>query len=278
MPAAPNFLSKAKNFIRHKIVKSKALQLSDNQSLGLLKNLHINQPAFVIGNGPSLNVKDLELIKQSGAITIGSNKIFLIFNETEWRPDYYTVADWCVIENNLEKIKTLNLFKLFPTEFIDLFAQTPNLTINGKNVFFKQIVPQRKKGELYYSIFTEDLRNNVFVGETITNFNIQLANHLGCNPIYTVGLDGTYTIPKEQTQNKFGGTILISEGETNHFHKDYRNKGETWSMPNTKAHEVEYSLCVKKLQEKGKILLNASRKTAVKSIPKIDFDSLFPKK
>ena len=162
--------------------------LSDGRVLGWLAGSFAGRRCFVVGNGPSLTVADLDRIACSGDISIASNKIFLAFADTQWRPTIYTVADWCVAENNVREIRELNLLKMFPQELRSYLG--PEYTQAGRAVFFRQIVPPPVPDEAYVSYFTDDIRQGVFVGETITNLNIQIAAFLGCREIYLIGVDG----------------------------------------------------------------------------------------
>ena len=72
-----------------------------------LKNIHKGRRGFVIGNGPSLKLGDLDRLQNE--ITIASNKIYLAFNETNWRPSYFTVCDalvWKKIKGKVHKFIT----------------------------------------------------------------------------------------------------------------------------------------------------------------------------
>ena len=68
-----------------------------------LKDIHKGKRGFVIGNGPSLKIEDLDNLNNE--ITIASNKIYLAFEEKQkWRPKFYTVADpilWPKIKNKI---------------------------------------------------------------------------------------------------------------------------------------------------------------------------------
>lgn len=48
--------------------------------------------AFVIGNGPSLVVKDLELLKDENTFAV--NAIHLLYNQTDWRPKTVVWIDY----------------------------------------------------------------------------------------------------------------------------------------------------------------------------------------
>lgn len=258
-------------YIKSKIALSKKLNLSSENRISLLRNSFKNKRCFVIGNGPSLKIDDLDRLSERGDVTIASNKIYLAFNETRWRPSIYTVADWCVAENNRDKIRSLDLYKLFPTELKPLLGSSKL----GTTVFYKQYVPAHCSDEEYKSYFFHNLSEGAFVGETVTNLNIQIAAHLGCNPIYLIGVDGRYTVPQETTDHQHYGKVVVATGESNHFSADYRSPGETWSIPRISCHERNYEKCFTELAKRNVALANASRNSAIESLPKVDFDSLF---
>ena len=51
------------------------------------KNKHIGKRVFLIGNGPSLNKTNLDLL--ANEYTIAMNRIPLLYKNTIWRPTYY---------------------------------------------------------------------------------------------------------------------------------------------------------------------------------------------
>ena len=51
------------------------------------KDIHKGKRCFIIGNGPSLQMSDLEILYKNKEICFGVNRIFLGFKDTEWRPD-----------------------------------------------------------------------------------------------------------------------------------------------------------------------------------------------
>ena len=71
------------------------------------KNFYDGQRCFIIGNGPSLTIKDLEKLKAFGEISIASNSIYNLFPSTDWRPTIYTVHDFQVIKKTREKISAV---------------------------------------------------------------------------------------------------------------------------------------------------------------------------
>ena len=80
---------------------------SQNLKTKALKNIHKGKRAFILGNGPSLEIEDLDKLKNE--ITFASNKIYLAFDQTDWRPTYYCVEDLIVAQNNSDIISKLEL-------------------------------------------------------------------------------------------------------------------------------------------------------------------------
>ena len=98
-------------FLFKRVVNKARVQLSrigrykkkDNNYWESLRNQYSGQRGFIIGNGPSLRVEDLDSLQ--GEITIASNKIYMIFPKTPWRPTFYTIADtilWPKINGEVE--------------------------------------------------------------------------------------------------------------------------------------------------------------------------------
>ncbi|HJD45240.1 MAG TPA: hypothetical protein H9909_00215, partial [Candidatus Mediterraneibacter norfolkensis] len=71
-----------------------------------LKNKHKGERCFVIGNGPSLTAEDLELLK--GEITFAANRIYMLFDRTDWRPTYYFCADYVLYGTDHRKISEVD--------------------------------------------------------------------------------------------------------------------------------------------------------------------------
>ena len=63
------------------------------KQLKCFKNIHEGETCFIIGNGPSLNSDDLEKIYKKCIPTFAFNRIYLMFDNTNWRPSYYISQD-----------------------------------------------------------------------------------------------------------------------------------------------------------------------------------------
>lgn len=246
----------------------------NDRMLAELKRRHEGQRCFVIGNGPSLSLEDLEKFKENNEITIASNKVYLAFEYTNWRPTYYTVGDLLVAENNIEAIKSLDLAKFFPDHFKTILGRSGDQDCNGIHLYYRMFQPRYDKKGNYRPSFSSNLLKGLHIGETITNVNIQLANYFGCNPIYLIGLDGVYEFPSSTVKHHVYEQVFVSEGEVNHFIANYRKKGETWCIPKPEEHETAFRNSKAYLESKGVTVLNVSRQSSVKAFDRADLESI----
>ena len=68
----------------------------DSRLIKQLKNSSQNNRCFIIGNGPSLKIADLEKLK--GEDCFACNRIYNLYDKTTWRPKYYCSQDSKVLE------------------------------------------------------------------------------------------------------------------------------------------------------------------------------------
>lgn len=274
-------MSKAQNLayfiwcITKRFAANKGLCFSNNEKIILsLKNKHKGKRCFVIGNGPSLKIEDLNKIASNRDISIASNKIYLCFNSTNWRPNYYTVADLLVAQQNIKKIKNLDLIKIFPDHFMPILGKNGDSNKQGIHLFFRMLPLKMDRNGNSTPNFSENPLNGFYIGETVTNLNIQLANYLGCNPIYVIGIDGIYNLSSSRQDHPIFKQVMISTGESNHFLPNYRDVGEAWCIPKTQEHEKSYVHAAYFLKSKGVNIYNASRTTIIKAFERIDLESI----
>jgi hypothetical protein len=230
-----------------------------------LKNRHAGERAFVIGNGPSLRISDLDRITEE--VTFACNKIYLAFPETAWRPTYYTVEDHLVAQQNHTEIEAMRRVatKLFPhTLALHGIHFSDGLTyrFNWKDVY--PALPE----------FSDDARHGFHWGSTVVYTMLQLAAFMGIREIYLIGIDFSFTIPahREGSTGKFN--IYVSEGERNHFHPDYRKPGEHWHQPNLEYQEKSFLSARNYFETHGGHIFNATRGGRLECVPRIDLDTL----
>lgn len=233
--------------------------------LSLLRNRHAGRRAFVIGNGPSLRIADLDRLKDE--VTFASNKIYLAYDQTDWRPTYYSVEDHLVIKNNWDRIAGLQgSLKIFPGNVRDF-------GYHAADTIFVPFHPPKSFADPLsdpaFPDFSDDLSHGICWGSTIVYSQIQMAAFMGCAEICLIGLDHFFHLPSQKI-----GNVYLHEGEQNHFHPDYRAPGERWHQPNLDVLEVSYARARAHCEARGIRILNASRQTRLDVFERAGFDDL----
>jgi hypothetical protein len=162
----------------------------DKNKMRKLHNKFMNKRCFIVGNGPSLNVSDLELL--SNEITFSSNGIYKFFSKTSWRPTFWVWSD-----NNLLKIypDAINNLKDNPEINCIVSSRCKNLISNINNdvyYFFEEIKFILDCDKSIVS-FSKNASRCIGYGGTVTYCAIQLAIYMGFNKIYLIGVDHQYS-------------------------------------------------------------------------------------
>ena len=213
----------------------------------------------MIGNGPSLRTADLSRLKSD--ISIASNKIYLAFDETEWRPTDLTCGDqlvWEKIQGDL------------PGRFSEIIAIN---TLNVKLASIPVIVAQHLGGHASVPDgFSTDCERGVYGGRTVTYTNLQLAAHLGLNPIYLIGCDHYY---QGETGAKAGGAVVEHAAGSNHFSPKYRSAGEKVNSAPIAEMNAAFAVARRVASRQGIQICNATRGGHLETFERATFDALF---
>lgn len=186
-----SFLLKVKNKLAYEKSKittknrKKRIDLS-KKDLKKLHNAYEGKRCFIIGNGPSLTVSDLEKLK--GETTFASHGIFYIYDKTDWRPTFYCAQDAKFIRGKYDVIKK------FCSESINFFgvvSYIENYPKFTKDALLVNLIIEEFEDN--YPKFSEDLSIGAYEGLTVTYFNIQLAIYMGFKEIYLLGVDHFYS-------------------------------------------------------------------------------------
>ncbi len=178
-----------------------------------------NKPILIVGNGPSLNKTPLSKIKNS-YISIGMNKINLIYNKTTWRPDIVTCVNGFVIRQNREYFNTTDKVLILPIRafYLGIKHRDNILFVNLKDT--NKIEPNIEK---YLSSTC-----------TVTFTALQIAAYLRPKSVNIVGVDHSFVFDKKPS------SVQKLEGDdVNHFSKDYF-KNQLWGLPDLPGSEMLY--------------------------------------
>lgn len=236
------------------ILEEYRLKFSERHNeLKQFKDIHKGKRCFLIGNGPSLSFEDLNTLKENNEITFGVNRIYLSFDKTDWRPDYYVLVDSIVLQQDFETVQKLNLPVLFIGD-----NYTERSIKNRKNIFYFS----RRENRYDSESFSFDFSQYIYGGNTVIYDAMQIAIYMGFEEIILLGVDMTRVNPGERIPHFYTGNLKGDEKLT---------KGNIDIV--LKAFEIAQKVT----KQKGVRILNATRGGNVDTFERVDFDSLFEK-
>lgn len=225
-------------------------------------NIHEGKRAFILGNGPSLTLADLEVLQENHEICFGLNKIHKIYGLTSWRPDYICMSDARVIsacESELDKIISDSIVFMADRFFYSNkvhFCLDKVQYVHLKSEYYDPNLPG----------FSDDITEGVFWGASVTyDLTLQIAAYMGFKEIYLLGIDHNNV-----------GTVTDSR---NHFISDYFNEEEKEMYKGVTANFEAMDLAYRKAEiysrEHGFRIYNATRGGQLEVFERVDFDTLF---
>lgn len=222
--------------------------------LGLLKDRHRGERAFIIGNGPSL--KETDLSRLEGEYTFGMNRIYLLFEELGFGTTYYLSVNNLVIEQCADDIRSLPVPKFISWRARSLIQPTDDM------VFLHTTYTGPK--------FAQDVRHRLWEGATVTYVALQLAYHLGFEQVILIGVDHSFS-----TKGKPNTTVVSQGDDPDHFDQKYFGKGFRWQLPDLETSERAYRMARANYQRAGRKIQDATVGGKLTVFPKVEFDSLF---
>lgn len=255
------------NNLKKKVKKklgNRYAQIVNRYQLSKLKGIHKDkQRCFIIGNGPSLSIDDLNTLKKNHEICFGSNKIYTIFSRTDWRPDYYACIDKLVYTQNQEEIMNSVGCKMF------LKNNFRNITDKGERekIIFLNYGGRHPNG----CVFPKN-GSHIYIGGTVTFVMIFLAWYMGFKNIYLIGCD--HYMPSFAGKTIGACTEYEKKMELDHF-EGYWREDEKVSVGDFDFSEKAYACAKEYIENKGGHIYNATRGGKLEVFERVDFDNLF---
>jgi len=242
---------------------------ADVNELQKLKDKFKGERCFIIGNGPSLNKIDLDLLKDE--YTFGVNSIFLKSKNGGFKPTFYIVEDRHVMNDNIKEINEYEIgYKFFATEYKSkIYNKKNTLFYNMNKGFYQDYSPNYEK-----PMFSIDASDQMFCGQSVTIQNLQLAYYLGFKEVYLIGMDFSYDIPKSAIVEE-NGTITSTEDDTNHFDGTYFGKGKKWHDPKLYNVLKSYKMCKIMYEFDNRTIYNSTVGGKLELFDRKKFISLF---
>jgi len=245
--------------IADEVLCAPLLEHGNRKRLEALRGAHAGRPAVIVGNGPSLRLEDLDAIDRSGMLSFAFNKIYLAYDRTSFRPDYYIVEDFLVAENNAAAINALRgTPKLFPDILLRWVEADADTILYGMTFRGPEFGPPG---------FSEDPMDFQW-GATVVYSAMQWAAYMGCDPVHLVGLDFTFALSADPQQQ----VHVAGAAEKNHFLPEYRKPGERWNKPMLEFNRQAFEVARAHAEKCGRRIFNATRGGALEVFPRVDLD------
>ncbi len=249
-----HFLSDGKLPVNKRLRGGPDRELNDCKYYNILdlKNKYLGNRCFIIGNGPSLKQTDLRLLKNE--FTIGTNRIYLNYNNMGFDPTFYCSVNPNVIEQFGHEIDQLSTVKF-------LRWDSQKHVKNPWNTFFMTSLDSTG---FDFNRYLETLQ--WYEGGTVTYCAMQVAFYLGFTTIILIGVDHYFKVAGEP--NKL---VTAQAEDTNHFHPNYFGKGVKWQYPDLERSEQAYRIAKKVYEEDSRVILDATVGGHLQVFPKVDY-------
>lgn len=228
-----------------------------------LKGLHgkyANKRCFIIGNGPSLVPEDLEKLKDE--YTFAFNRIYLMFDRTEWRPTFYCTQDSKIAKASADEIR-----EKITTPY--LFAPINLKWYEEVNLDSDYFFSPEAAGEKV-PVFSENIPHKIGVGNTVAYTAIQLATYMGFSEIYLLGVDHSF-----QTYQDMNGNIITDPHAKDYFTDKYNEDKSNLFVPRLDVSTLSYIAAQEYAQCHPVTIFNATRGGKLEVFPRVEFDKLF---
>lgn len=235
-----------------------------------LKDIHIGKRAFIIGNGPSLTIEDLNMLKDE--ITFATNDIISVYGQTAWRPTYYLIEDRTSARN---KYSDKEKFSYILNNCDALICDSATCIYNDKTrdnnkiYFYKS-----KKYDISHKDevvpYGSDPSELVCSSGTSLYPMYQFATYMGIKEIYLLGVDFSF-----KNEIHADGTRKTNERKKNHadFIVDGYAVQEAVYLVD---HIYGIHKAAKKYSEENNIkIYNATRGGKLEIFERVNFNKLF---
>ncbi len=249
--------------IKRKVEKNRFQKSEDAEFIRTFKKKHLGERCFIIGNGPSLTGKDLDLIK--GEVTFACNRIYNIYDKTDWRPTYYMCGDRQCLLDEIANIKNLKDSVKFVATSAKKYGRKPE----DKLHYFLLSDPFEPRVEKkIMRTVSEDVSRNFSAAQTITCSEIEFAIYMGFREIILLGVDHNYPIVIDKNGKK-----TVNPSVKSHFEGGGSKESSLHYIYYDAATE-SYKNIEKYAQKHGIKIYNASRNTKLEAFERKNLEGL----
>ena len=229
--------------------------MKNKERLEAWRDRYQGERCFVVGNGPSLRQTDLSQLE--GEFTIGMNRIYLAFDDYDFKTSCLVSVNDLVLEQCHEDMQALELPKFVTWRSRSLFEPGADLMFLDTDY-----TPPAD--------FNGDATSRLFEGFTVTYVSLQLAYFMGFSTAILIGVDHNFV-----TQGPANAVVTSEGDDPNHFAANYFGKGFRWQLPDLEGSERAYQMAKDAYQADGREILDATIGGKLTVFPRVDYDQLF---
>lgn len=244
------------------------------ERLQKIKGIYECKRCFVIGNGPSLKIEDLNKIGEE--YSFACNSIYALYSQTDWRPSFYCAVDPIFCKEMMSDKKNMKRVtdgcQMAFTSIVGEGIQYRNDPDFAVVHFIKTIFEEPIK-------FSSECSEQVYSGGTIVYEMLQLAVYMGFKEIYLIGIDFSFSVERHKD-----GTVTYSniinhapelEREEERFQQAvYERHGEK-CVADIDLQLAGYQVAKKYADKHDVKIFNATRGGKLEVFERVDFDELF---
>jgi hypothetical protein len=229
-----------------------AAETTSSAMLSRWQNRHAGETAWLIGNGPSVRVEDLDRL--GSAITFAFNRFHLSHDMTRLRPTYTVSGDKQMIEDFGQDIVDRSGGTVFLAH-----DRVPDLV--GDYVWLRQL-------SVAPPLFSLNPDRAVAPGGSSLFVALQLGYFMGIRRFYVYGADFRFTF---RTHKRSRDAYRAVSGDDNHFIRNYR-EGRAWCPPSFRQIASSFFAARVLMESENGFIRNATRGGALEIFPRLDFD------
>ena len=224
--------------------------------IAALSDIHAECEAWLLGNGPSVRVEDLERL--AGRVSFGCNRLYLAYEKMSFRPTYLCSTDEQMIRDFGQE-----MIERHPGKVLFVAREMP--VLSGEFVWF----PLGSRTPLEFSTNVYDY---VMPGGGTLITAIQIGFHMGIRRFYIYGMDHSFSYHEKESESDHYQRAV---GDDNHFIPNYRS-GKAWAPPVLWQVEGALLSCHVFLQQYGGWIRNTTRGGKLDVLDRVDFDLVAP--
>jgi hypothetical protein len=225
-------------------------------ALDALENAHLGERCIIIGNGPSLNRTNLQLL--AGEHTFGLNRLYLLYDRLGFGTEYHLVVNRLVVQQVASELAAV------PGHLISTWPNRHDLQDRADAIYLQSLVGP---------IFSKDPRRGVWEGATVTFVAMQLAYFMGFDEVLLIGVDHRFA-----TSGSAHAVVTTTDTDPNHFDPGYFGKGFRWQLPDLVTSEIAYDLAKQAFETAGRRIVDCTVEGALRVFPKGDLGELLARR